>query len=199
MPRGIVFVRSQTLDEEKLPPEKFCDWYENTHIEEVTALSGVTGAVRYEKLNDVTAIGPEMPYLTVYEMPDAGFTETAEFKGLDGQSRPSEETLNGIFKLAKFETSFATLVSEDVVEGAPQGELSKPPSVQSSPAYIIFARGKLVAVNAISPFEARIRQEGRLLTVLAQSSQARHDGWCTPPAARRTRARAQPSASPSSF
>lgn len=31
-----------------LTPERFCEWYENTHIQEVTALRGVPGAVRWE-------------------------------------------------------------------------------------------------------------------------------------------------------
>lgn len=32
MPRGILWVASQILDSEKLPEEKFSDWYENVSL-----------------------------------------------------------------------------------------------------------------------------------------------------------------------
>lgn len=55
MTPGVIWVSSRIShlpkprdDIPALTPEKFCDWYENTHIQEVTALPGVPRAARYE-------------------------------------------------------------------------------------------------------------------------------------------------------
>ena len=55
MTPGVIWVSSRIshLPEPRenvtaLTSEKFCDWYENTHIQEVTALPGVPRAARYE-------------------------------------------------------------------------------------------------------------------------------------------------------
>lgn len=69
---------------------------------------------------DPKAYDSEAPYLTVYEMPDVGYRETAEFKGLDGQSEPREELLEGVFRKARFDTRFYECVQEfgaDVATG----------------------------------------------------------------------------------
>lgn len=69
---------------------------------------------------DPKAYESEAPYLTVYEMPDVGYRETGEFKGLDGQSEPREELLEGVFKKARFDTRFYECVQEfgaDVATG----------------------------------------------------------------------------------
>ena len=39
-------------------------------------------------------------------MPDIAYRESEEFKGLDGQSEPARELLEGIFKNARFDTRF---------------------------------------------------------------------------------------------
>lgn len=43
---------------------------------------------------------------TVYEMPDIEYRNTDDFKGLDGQSEPAKELLEGIFKNVRFDTRF---------------------------------------------------------------------------------------------
>jgi hypothetical protein len=55
MPKGVIWVSSRISrpDEMRpgvppLSPERFCEWYEETHIQEVTALRGVPAAVRWE-------------------------------------------------------------------------------------------------------------------------------------------------------
>lgn len=55
MAPGVIWVSSRVshlpnpqTNVDALTPEKFCDWYENIHIQEVTALSGVPRAARYE-------------------------------------------------------------------------------------------------------------------------------------------------------
>ncbi|KAF1965670.1 hypothetical protein BU23DRAFT_574713 [Bimuria novae-zelandiae CBS 107.79] len=55
MAPGIIWVSSHVFHlpqprdgVEELTVDKFCDWYENTHIQKVTSLSGVQRAARYE-------------------------------------------------------------------------------------------------------------------------------------------------------
>jgi hypothetical protein len=45
-------------------------------------------------------------------MPDVEYRNTAEFKGLDGQSEPDPELLKGVFKQARFDTRFYEVVQE---------------------------------------------------------------------------------------
>ncbi|PSN60033.1 hypothetical protein BS50DRAFT_681867 [Corynespora cassiicola Philippines] len=121
MTRGIIFVRSRLSlpsaesanSAPRLTPEKFCAWYEETHIPDVVALSGVGGAGRWaglgydaEKKTGGEGGGEEKEWATVYEMPDLGFRESEEFKGLDGQSKPTQDILEEIFRQSIFETRF---------------------------------------------------------------------------------------------
>ncbi|KAF2439030.1 hypothetical protein P171DRAFT_340638, partial [Karstenula rhodostoma CBS 690.94] len=118
MPKGIIWVSSRLSypprDQTRagipaLTPERFCDWYENTHIQEVTALGGVPGAVRWEAVHPQPtshAWSAAAPWLTVYEMPDVAYRNTPEFKGLDGQSPPKDALLHEIFEQARFDTRF---------------------------------------------------------------------------------------------
>lgn len=54
-------------------------------------------------------------------MSDIEFRETPEFKGLDGQSEPSKELLEGIFKQARFDTRFYEEVQVFENEGEKKG------------------------------------------------------------------------------
>lgn len=56
-------------------------------------------------------------------MPDIAYRETDEFRGLDGQSRPSEELLEGVFKQARFDTRFYEEVDGSI--GDVKGELEE--------------------------------------------------------------------------
>ena len=98
MPSGVLWVASR-VKQPGLTPEKFCSWYENVHIPEVTALSGVPRASHYESIKPFPLPGTlssSTPWLTIYEMPDINFRETEEFRSLDGQSEPEKELLEGI-------------------------------------------------------------------------------------------------------
>jgi len=106
-PPGILWVASRVTNPDKLSSEKLCDWYENVHIDEVTSLSGIPAAARYEAVPMSEIGGPPTPdsikaaenppeyvmggkWLTIYEMKDVDFRNSAEFKGLDGQSTHSQ-------------------------------------------------------------------------------------------------------------
>ncbi|OCL11324.1 hypothetical protein AOQ84DRAFT_229528 [Glonium stellatum] len=108
MPSGVLWVASR-IKQAGLTPEKFCAWYENIHIREVTALSGIPRAARYESVKPSPtpgALSDDALWLTVYEMPDINFRETKEFRSLDGQSEPEKELLETVFKQAGFDTRF---------------------------------------------------------------------------------------------
>ncbi|KAL1604863.1 hypothetical protein SLS60_004403 [Paraconiothyrium brasiliense] len=122
MPSGIIWVSSRIAhpaqprhDVEVLTPERFCAWYEETHIQEVTALEGVPGAVRWEAVQPqptANAWSIEAPWLTVYSMPDIDYRNSKEFKGLDGQSAPKERLLHEVFEQARFDTRFYERISQ---------------------------------------------------------------------------------------
>ncbi|KAF2646315.1 hypothetical protein P280DRAFT_357945, partial [Massarina eburnea CBS 473.64] len=113
MPVGVLWVSSRIADPSlpstTLTPSALCAWYENQHIQEVTALSGVPCAARYEAITpqpDAKAWSAQAPWLTVYEMPDIAFRHTEEFKGLDGQREPKGDLLESVFKQVRFDTRF---------------------------------------------------------------------------------------------
>jgi hypothetical protein len=116
---GILFVASKVLHPNKLSPLDFASWYEETHIQEVQSTGGISGSQRYESLVfhkeyrngsanvDIPNQNFDYDFLTVYNMPDLGFRESEAFRGLDGQSEPREELLEGLFRQVGFLTRFA--------------------------------------------------------------------------------------------
>ncbi|QDS69723.1 hypothetical protein FKW77_009962 [Venturia effusa] len=141
-PPGILSVGSSVTRPERCSEETFCEWYENLHVDEVVALSGVSGAVRYDAVPFAEVVGQDgvsqdrasqdvvsqyglgkgccsplwagrASWLTLYEMDSVEFKETKEFKGLDGQSAPKGNLLDEIFRNARFETRFGELVFSD--------------------------------------------------------------------------------------
>ncbi|OCK95728.1 uncharacterized protein K441DRAFT_658432 [Cenococcum geophilum 1.58] len=119
MPSGILWVASR-VKQPGLTPEKFCSWYENVHIHEVTALSGAPRAAHYEGIKPSPfpgTLSSGTSWLTVYEMPDMNFRETKEFRSLDGQSEPEKELLEGVFKQARFDTRFYECIHVHEKEG----------------------------------------------------------------------------------
>ncbi|KAF2014638.1 hypothetical protein BU24DRAFT_493198 [Aaosphaeria arxii CBS 175.79] len=132
MPPGVLWVSSRILPSAPtLAPQSFCTWYEETHIQEVTSLPGVPRAARYEALSpqpSPTTWSSLVPWLTVYEMPDVDYRSTEEFKELDGQSRPGQELLEGVFRQARFDTRFCEEVQwfeNPVSSAAGDGETSE--------------------------------------------------------------------------
>lgn len=97
-PPGILSVASSVTKPERCSKEKFCKWYGNQHVDKVVALSGVSGAVRYEALPyfEVVVSGDgagegNVPdwfgramWLMIYEMDVVEFRHSKEFMGLYG-------------------------------------------------------------------------------------------------------------------
>ena len=124
---GIMAVMSTVLHPDTLNPLDFCDWYENTHIQEVHMTGGISRTQRYESLDFIYRHRPEASngsqcsenqncnydYITVYHMPDLAFRESAAFRGLAGQSVPSDDLVEKIFKQAEFCTRFCEELKTD--------------------------------------------------------------------------------------
>lgn len=93
-------------------------------------------------------------------MHDIDYRNSAEFKGLDGQSPPSQDLLEGIFKCARFDTRFYAEVQCFENPNRP------PPSPSSANKFLISAA--LEPPNSdVDDFDAWYRQEH--LDVLANA------------------------------
>jgi hypothetical protein len=117
---GVMVVMSKALHPDSLNPLDFCDWYENTHIQEVQMTGGISRTQRYASFSFIgryqqdassgsrTAENQNCKYdfITVYHMQDLAFRESAAFRGLAGQSIPSDDLAEKIFKQAEFCTRF---------------------------------------------------------------------------------------------
>lgn len=140
---GIMSVSSTVLHPDVLDPHDFCNWYENTHIQQVHATGGISRTARYESLSfhdkyqeQNSTSGVPVPenqnfkydFLTLYEMPDLAFRETEAFRRLDGQSKPSDESdlLEKVFKQSEFCTRFC----EEI-------EIEGPKAVNSTAPFIV--------------------------------------------------------------
>lgn len=150
MTKGVLWVRSRVVESERLSDDKFCEWYENTHIQEVLSLSGVPSAARYSSLRPESEpkTSNYAPWLTLYEMPDIEFKNSAEFKGLAGQSPPTKELIEGIFKGARFDTRFYREVQ--CVEGS---------SGKKGPAKFVISAALEPPEAKVTDFDAWYREE----------------------------------------
>ncbi|KAH7377668.1 hypothetical protein BKA66DRAFT_422017 [Pyrenochaeta sp. MPI-SDFR-AT-0127] len=158
--KGVLWVSSRVVHPASLSVEKFCEWYENTHIQEVLSLAGIPSAVRYEALQpqpDAKAWSNEAPWLTVYEMPDIEYRNTDDFKSLDGQSEPSQNLLEGVFKNARFDTRFYEEVQVFENEGVQKGQHRCLRYV--GPATFILSAVLQPAAGAEPDFDAWYREE----------------------------------------
>lgn len=170
MPAGILWVASR-IKKPTLSSDKFCSWYENQHIQEVTALSGVPRAARYERIEPSPypgAFSDDAPWLTIYEMPEIEFRQSKEFKGLDGQSEPKKELLDGVFKQARFDTRFYECIQvHENGGGAKKGkglekirdDLNLTDHVLPGPASLIISAALTPAAGKEADFDAWYRQE----------------------------------------
>ena len=72
MPKAILVVQSQPSDPSR--EDEYNEWYDNTHLAEVCAVPGFTGATRYKIAGDLTPDGvvpadrSRPAYLAVYTM-----------------------------------------------------------------------------------------------------------------------------------
>lgn len=65
MPRGIMVVQSAPVDPAR--EQEYNDWYDNTHVPEITAVPGFVAARRY-KLHGPAGSDDAPAYLAIYEI-----------------------------------------------------------------------------------------------------------------------------------
>jgi len=88
---GIFFVRSRIAHSAKdnFDEPTFLHWYDDDHIPEVIASSGVNSGFRYLDVNKTSPFGNETngkPFLAFYPMVDTAFTISKEFTSISVKS-----------------------------------------------------------------------------------------------------------------
>ncbi|KAE9579204.1 Core atranone cluster (CAC) protein 1 [Colletotrichum fructicola] len=103
---GLLFVNSKIIRPDLIDEESFFKWYDEDHIAEILATSGIQSAFRFL---DVNIGSVERPYLAMYPMRDIGFTQTEEFRNINVSS---DMLPNGgpIYDLADFDVRYYKLV-----------------------------------------------------------------------------------------
>ncbi|OAA57403.1 Dimeric alpha-beta barrel [Niveomyces insectorum RCEF 264] len=71
---GILYVEARIARPDLMDEDTYMNWYDNDHIAEIVATSGVDSAFRYIRR------GVDWPYLAMYEMRDVAFTQGDEFR-----------------------------------------------------------------------------------------------------------------------
>jgi hypothetical protein len=112
---GMMWVNSDVIKPDSLARDAFDAWYCDEHIPDVMAKSGIASAARYDHMINGPSAPRRLGFLTIYQMPDIHYANTADFKALEGQSPgPNRDT---IFVNSEFETRFYELVQEHEAEG----------------------------------------------------------------------------------
>lgn len=74
---GLLYVNSKIIQPDKLSPEQYTQWYEETHIPDIFRTSGIDEAYRWLALDPAT----DRPYLALYPLKDISFLQSPKFKG----------------------------------------------------------------------------------------------------------------------
>jgi hypothetical protein len=100
---------------------------------------------------------------TVYEMPNVEYKDSVDFRALDGQSPPSQDLLESIFKNARFDTRFYTEV-QSFASPSPAGPAScmisaalEPPA-EAAADFDAWYRDEHLAMLARAPGFVRTRR-----------------------------------------
>jgi hypothetical protein len=93
VPKGIMLVQSGPSDPAR--EDEYNDWYANTHIPQIRAVPGITGARRYKALNP--ANGDARPYLAVYDLDADDLTDP--IKELRARSASGEVQMSDALQL----------------------------------------------------------------------------------------------------
>ncbi|KAJ4355582.1 uncharacterized protein N0V89_003602 [Didymosphaeria variabile] len=98
---GLLYVKAciNPSPSNPLTEPEYMHWYDDDHIAEIVATSGMPNAFRYfhvDKTPDNGKPTPECPrpYLAFYPMPDLAFTQGQEFKSIRVKSRKQAENVS---------------------------------------------------------------------------------------------------------
>jgi hypothetical protein len=104
---GILWINSKVTDPASLPVENFTKWYEQVHIPDIIAAGsklpseGIVSSWRYKCLDT----SRPAPFLAVYKVPDMGFLQSPEFKGIP-MTHESLPDNGPIHRFAEFDARF---------------------------------------------------------------------------------------------
>jgi hypothetical protein len=101
---GVLKVQSKIVKKDMLDQETYMKWYDEDHIPEILATSGVNSAWRFIN-NDPDA---EEPFLAFYPVDDLAFLQSDEFKGITVDSKLLPEN-TVIYDLADFNVRYDAL------------------------------------------------------------------------------------------
>ena len=76
--RGVLCAMSKNMNPDVVDTETLIKWYDEIHIREVIATSGINTAVRYDALSP----NAQMQCLVAYPVDDIGFVATPEFNSI---------------------------------------------------------------------------------------------------------------------
>lgn len=105
---GIFFVNSK-ITSDTLSPQVFNRWYQDVHIPDILATSGIKKAIRYLS---TTPEGAERPYLAVYPVQDVAWVRSDEFKSIPVHSDMLPNESKAIFEIADFDSRVYVLLGK---------------------------------------------------------------------------------------
>jgi hypothetical protein len=103
---GLMTARSKITSPELLSVDAFTKWYNEIHVPDVLASSGVVSAFRYVTANPGKV---ERPYLAYYPLQDLGFLNSEEFRTIPVTSKTLPGSQN-IFDLVDFAVGYHKLI-----------------------------------------------------------------------------------------
>lgn len=106
---GLLYVNSK-ITSSKLSPELFTAWYQDVHIPDILATSGIKTAYRYFTTSDEETV--DRPYLALYPLEDVAFLRTSEFESIPVHSDLVPTDSKCIFDLADFHVCYYTNVGK---------------------------------------------------------------------------------------
>lgn len=106
----LLYVNSKITEPSKLSPDLFTEWYNDIHIPDIFATSGIKQAYRYHTtVADPSSV--ERPYLALYPVKFAGYTTSKEFFSIPVTSDVLPGPSHEIFDVADFDTRYYNTIS----------------------------------------------------------------------------------------
>lgn len=106
----LLYVNSKISRPASLSAELFSSWYNDTHVPDIFATSGIKQAYRYlSTADDPSTI--ERPYLALYPVKSKGYLLSAEFRAISSKSDLLPGPTHEIFDVADLDTRYCTLTS----------------------------------------------------------------------------------------
>ncbi|KAF2404507.1 hypothetical protein EJ06DRAFT_579119 [Trichodelitschia bisporula] len=113
---GVLFVNSKIVSP-TLSPSVYTEWYEDVHIRDILATSGIKSAYRYYSTCPEQV---ERPYMALYPLKAVEFLQSDEFKAIPVVNNVIPGS-GMVFDYADFDTRYYTHVAASEAQGAVKG------------------------------------------------------------------------------